>query len=431
LTTRNMSIYTPSKIRSFSSPNDRITYSSVDSYDAFDIYDPAIISCQLPFEKSTDVCLAVDVAQNYHPFLIGTKGKKCRELMEMAKCTINFPNLNRIPKGPKINNVLVGGDVSGVEEVRKEIRCRTPIRLVISGFKRRPEEIRLAIDLATEKHFYSSMSSLNYQIHRDSIYLKSDWSKDVLLGNFCYDVFTEGREMFSISLPCLSLINVHNKDRNLHLLQYIKNRTGCMIYYPEMEFVANAPPSLIVEGHDPFCVFLAARILFGLTMFQMSFEMPRNFHVEDTELKRFRCVHFVDVSIEDKVNSLDRCTVVLRTFEFCANKAYAIHGAILGQDTMVRKSGYEFMEDIINLLSPDVLGSSHLYFTQQPFDPEMVYKMSPTPDQFFKRFYGTPSDVARPLIDLPDIQRCSIVEDDERAFKLRSLHSRASMTSPC
>jgi hypothetical protein len=35
-----------------------------------------------------------------------------------------------------------------------------------------------------------------------------------------------------------------------------------MIYYPEMEFVANASPSLIVEGHDPFGVLLAARILY-------------------------------------------------------------------------------------------------------------------------------------------------------------------------
>ena len=63
-----------------------------------------------------------------------------------------------------------------------------------------------------------------------------------------------------------------------------------------------------------------------------------------------RCVHFVDVSIEDKIGSMDRCTVVLRTFEFCSNKAYLVHGAILGQDTHVRKSGYEFMEDMINFL---------------------------------------------------------------------------------
>jgi hypothetical protein len=42
--------------------------------------------------------------------------------MDMAKCSINFPNVNRIPKGPKINNVLISGDVAHVEEVRKEMR---------------------------------------------------------------------------------------------------------------------------------------------------------------------------------------------------------------------------------------------------------------------------------------------------------------------
>lgn len=92
--------------------------------------------------------------------------------------------------------------------------------------------------------------------------MKTEWTKDIQLAHLCYDVFVEGTEMFSISLPCLSLINVHNKERNLHLLHYIKNQTGCMIYYPEMEFVANASPSLIIEGHDPFCVLLAARMLF-------------------------------------------------------------------------------------------------------------------------------------------------------------------------
>jgi hypothetical protein len=54
--------------------------------------------------------------------LIGTKGKKCRDLMDLSKCTINFPNINRIPKGPKINNVVITGDVAQAEEVRKEMR---------------------------------------------------------------------------------------------------------------------------------------------------------------------------------------------------------------------------------------------------------------------------------------------------------------------
>jgi hypothetical protein len=76
-------------------------------------------------------------------------------------------------------------------------------------------------------------------------------------------------------------------------------------------------------------------------MFQLSFEMSRNFTIDEIELKRFRCVHFVDVSIEDKLGSFDSCVVVLRTFEFNSNKAYAIHGAIVGRDTDVRKSGYE------------------------------------------------------------------------------------------
>lgn len=98
-------------------------------------------------------------------------------------------------------------------------------------------------------------------------------------------------------------------------LQYIKRRTGCHVYYPEMEFVSNAPPALIVEGFDPFCVFLACRILFGLTVFQMSFDMPRSFHLDEAELKHFRRVHLVDVSIEEKTGSSDCCTVVLRTFE--------------------------------------------------------------------------------------------------------------------
>lgn len=43
-------------------------------------------------------------------------------MMELSKCTICFPNLNRIPKGPKLNNVVIAGDVACVEEVRKEMR---------------------------------------------------------------------------------------------------------------------------------------------------------------------------------------------------------------------------------------------------------------------------------------------------------------------
>lgn len=136
-------------------------------------------------------------------------------------------------------------------------------------------------------------------------------------------------------------------------------------------------------------------------MFQLAFEMPRNFTIDEVELKRFRCVHFVDVAIEDKLASVDRCMIVLRTFEFCSNKAYAIHGAIVGRDTEVRKSGYEFMEGLVNLLTPDIFNSSHLYFTKQPFDPESIYKRVSNSDQFFESFYGTPSEVARPLIDLP------------------------------
>jgi len=410
-----------------------ITYSEITSgshSDHFDIDDPAVVTCALPFEKpfQSYVCLLVDIAQNYHPFLIGSKGKKCKDLMEASQCTINFPNLNRIPKGPKVNNVILTGDVANVEEVRKELRCRTPIRLVISNFKRKPDDLRNAIDGASKKHRFSL---LTYQVHKDSVYLKADWFKDTMLGNLCHDIFTEGTELFSISIPCLSLINVHNKERNLHLLQYIKNRTGCMIYYPEMEFVANASPSLIIEGHDPFCVLLAARILYGLTMFQLSFEMPYHFSIDETELRRFRRVHFVDVSIEEKTGSHDRCIVVLRTFEFCANKAYAIHSAIVGRETHVRKSGYEFMEDIINLLPPDVLEAAHLYFTRQPFDPESIYKYVSSGDEFFAHFYGSPAEVARPVpeIELPDINLCCISSGD-RVHQLRSLHARPSMNSP-
>jgi hypothetical protein len=85
-------------------------------------------------------------------------------------------------------------------------------------------------------------------------------------------------------------------------------------------------------------------------MFQLVFEMPRSFSIDDVELKRFRCVHFVDVSIEDKIGSFDRCMVVLRTFEFCSSKAYIIHSSILGRDTGVRETGYKFMEEMVNLL---------------------------------------------------------------------------------
>lgn len=58
----------------------------------------------------------------------------------------------------------------------------------------------------------------------------------------------------------------------------------------------------------------------------------------------------MDVAIEEKIGSHDRCVVVLRTLEFCANKAYTIHRDIVGKDTEVRESGYEFMEEMVELL---------------------------------------------------------------------------------
>jgi hypothetical protein len=85
-------------------------------------------------------------------------------------------------------------------------------------------------------------------------------------------------------------------------------------------------------------------------MFQLSFEMPRSFSIDNYQLKCYRRVHLVDVSIEEKCGSNDSCVVVLRTLEFCANKAYAIHSAIVGKDTEVRESCYEFMEDMVDLL---------------------------------------------------------------------------------
>lgn len=129
--------------------------------------------------------MLIDIAQNCHPFLIGSKRSKCSELMELSKCEIAFPNLNRIPKAPKLNNVLVDGNVARVEEVRKELRvsyqpisnnllslqCRTPIRLVVSNFKRKPDEVRLAIESALEKHGFSSMKYQVHKVRKDTVNL--------------------------------------------------------------------------------------------------------------------------------------------------------------------------------------------------------------------------------------------------------------------
>jgi hypothetical protein len=97
-------------------------------------------------------------------------------------------------------------------------------------------------------------------------------------------------------------------------------------------------------------------------MFQLSFEMPRSFSIDEADLKRFRRVHFVDVSVEEKLSSSNRCVVVLRTFEFCSNKAYAIHASILGKETGVRNSGYEFMEDVVNALAVSLFNECKIIF---------------------------------------------------------------------
>ena len=64
----------------------------------------------------------MEVSYPFHSHLIGRSGKNVNRLMEETGTRIHFPDRNRISGQSKINEVVIHGEVTNLEDARQRIR---------------------------------------------------------------------------------------------------------------------------------------------------------------------------------------------------------------------------------------------------------------------------------------------------------------------
>ncbi|KAI9558075.1 hypothetical protein GHT06_014828 [Daphnia sinensis] len=75
--------------------------------------------------------LSIEVSYPFHSHLIGRSGRNINRIMEDTGTRIHFPDRNRIAGELKSNNVIIRGQLAGLEKARQRIRADIPVEFVV------------------------------------------------------------------------------------------------------------------------------------------------------------------------------------------------------------------------------------------------------------------------------------------------------------
>nr|CAD2160929.1 unnamed protein product [Meloidogyne enterolobii] len=131
--------------------------------------------------------LCMDVPFLDHPYLIGPRGRKSQYFMTRYKSLLHFPDTNTRPDGLKLNNVLISGSMKNVEEIRSQIRLRTPIRVIVQIEASNPRQFVSRI----EDKINEQSLPIRFNVSDDFTngVLKTEWRNEELLIEFFNENF--------------------------------------------------------------------------------------------------------------------------------------------------------------------------------------------------------------------------------------------------
>ncbi|KAI1727464.1 KH domain-containing protein [Ditylenchus destructor] len=343
--------------------------------------------------------ICVDVPFVDHPYLIGPRGRKCQHIMDRYKTLIHFPDCNRRPNGNKLNNVLITGAMKNVEEVRSQIRDRTPVRLAV-----RLQSFNDHVNIARQMENAISQRSLPLRMTSSDNYesgmLKTEWRNESILVKFCDEFLSvknyrlEDPDVFTVAISILPLVNPWNAELSGRLLEHVFNLTGCRVFYPPKEKFADHPPSYFVKGTSASRVLKATKYLLGLTMFQASFSVP-HMEISRDMIDEWENKLLVHVSFESADNGNSDRKATLHSFEFCINNVYVVRSILLGFNKSLQTTSYDFMADAKTLIPCTIFSHARLYFPLYQIDSKDSFDWNISGEEFFKHFYGGPSSLNR------------------------------------
>jgi len=185
----------------------------------------------------------------------------------------------------------------------------------------------------------------------------------------------------------------------------IKEDTGVNVIYPPMEKYNSEPPSYFFKGPSVAGILRAARYLIGLTMLQVSFNVP--IYKQEKVLSLITAEKISEWQRENLVHTtLEPITkggeyighrVVLRSFEFCLDSVYDVRSELLSfkRSFQSKKSRfYEFMSNMKYTIPTTIFTDARLCYPLFSVEDERNFDWSTIPkDKFFDYFYGGPYDV--------------------------------------
>ncbi|KAL3084987.1 hypothetical protein niasHS_010056 [Heterodera schachtii] len=357
-------------------------------------------SPRMDFDSKSPDCLqlCMDVPFPDHPYLIGPRGRKSQYFMTRYKSLIHFPDTNCRQDGVKLNNVLVSGKMKNVEEIRSQIRLRTPIRVVVQlrQFQNCGKVVRRIEEAISQR---SLPIRFTYADDFCSGVLKTEWRNEDLLVDFCEEFMNAKflnkkapiSELFTLAIALLPLINPWNNELSHRLVGNLYEQTGCRVFYPNKEKYVVEPPTYFVKGASVAGLLQSGKYLMGLTMLQVTFHLPPNSapSVQQQMLDDWQQNLLVHTTIFNPSpnDPLSQYRVTLRSFEFCVNGVYAVRSALLGFKKSVSTPCYDFMKLAKHIIPYTVFCDAKLFYPLYSVDDKNLNWSS---DEFFERFYGCP-----------------------------------------
>uniref|UniRef100_A0A914MQ75 K Homology domain-containing protein n=1 Tax=Meloidogyne incognita TaxID=6306 RepID=A0A914MQ75_MELIC len=327
--------------------------------------------------------LCMDVPFLDHPYLIGPRGRKSQYFMTRYKSLLHFPDTNTRPDGLKLNNVLISGSMKNVEEIRSQIRLRTPIRVIVQIEASNPRQFVSRI----EDKINEQSLPIRFNVSDDLTngVLKTEWRNEELLTKK-----SSSNDLLTFGIALLPLINPWNIELSHRLIGNIAEQTGCRIFYPPKEKYAIQPPTYFIKGTSMSGILQAGKYLTGLSMLQITFYMPPGVvpTIKQQQLDDWLRDLLVHTTIYNPESSSPaQYKVTLRSFEFCLNGLYMVRSTLLGFKRSVQTVNYDFMKFTKFLIPYTVFSDSKLFYPLYSVDDKTLNWPS---KDFFSNFYGGP-----------------------------------------
>lgn len=341
--------------------------------------------------------LCMDVPFLDHPYLIGPRGRKSQYFMTRYKSLLHFPDTNCRPDGLKLNNVLISGSMKNVEEIRAQIRLRTPIRVIVQlDYFSNPRQFISRIEEAINER--SLPIRFNVSEDLSNGVLKTEWRNEEILIEFCNEYLnaknikkTHSGDLLTFGIALLPLINPWNIELSHRLIGNLYEQTGCRIFYPPKEKYAIQPPTYFIKGSSMSGILQAGKYLTGLSMLQITFYLPPGVvpTIKQQQLDDWQRDMLVHTTIynPDSSSPLPQFKVTLRSFEFCINGLYMVRSTLLGFKKSVQTVTYDFMKFTKFLVPYTVFSESKLFYPLYSVDDKNLNWGS---KDFFSNFYGGP-----------------------------------------